>query len=109
MPENACTHFFSTRSAIAYGRYFSNSSGVFSSRSIWSFSTRPRNSSKPSTFSRARAPVIVRADMNHPKIAITAPVATPATIQVPEAIPVVCDKYPVPATIRKPITRPAPT
>ena len=65
MPSKARTQFCSTPNAIAKGRYFSNIWGVLTIRRYRSDSTRFRNSSKPSTFSKVRVPRSVRAGMNH--------------------------------------------
>jgi len=78
MPSKARAHFCSTPSAIAKGRNFSNISGVFSTRAMRSLSTRTRNSSKPSTPSRARAPAAVRAGITQAKAKTTAAESTPA-------------------------------
>jgi hypothetical protein len=71
-------HFRSTPNAIAKGRNRSNISGVFTSRSSRSPSTRRRNSSNPSTRSSARAPSTVRAGMMRPNAATISPLMTAA-------------------------------
>ena len=78
MSWKALAHFRSTPKAMANGRNRSNISGVFTTRWSRSPSTRRRNSSKPSTRSRARAPWTVRAGMMRPNAATIAPLATPA-------------------------------
>jgi hypothetical protein len=60
MCSNAFVHRRSTRNAMAYDRNRSNISGVRIAANEGS-STRRRNSSNPSTRSRARAPATVRA------------------------------------------------
>jgi len=71
-------HFRSTWNAIAYDRNRSNISGVRIRANVGS-STRRRNSSKPSTRSRARAPATVRAGMIRLKINMMTAVNTAAT------------------------------
>ena len=78
MSSKAFAQFFSTPKAIAYGRYFSNISGVRTTRSKRSVSTRLRNSSNPRSRSNTRVPRMVRAGMKSPKAATIRPVATPA-------------------------------
>ena len=78
MSSKALAQFFSTPKAIAYGRNFSNISGVRITRWKWSDFTRLRNSSNPRIRSNMRVPRMVRDGMNIPKAATITPVASPA-------------------------------
>ena len=78
MSSKALAQFFSTPKAIAYGRNFSNISGVRITRWKRSDSTRLRNSSNPRIRSNMRVSRTVRDGMNIPKAATITPVASPA-------------------------------